>query len=356
MRTGLASVAGALVLGIWSGGAGAEPMRFTSDWQGGNCESCSWIRAEGTIEHDTPEKFLQFLKDDEGFEGKFVYFNSPGGNLAAGLKLGRIIRQRKFNTAVGSSREDQPGSSERRTTPARCASACGFAFLGGVVRVAKANEIGLHQFYMSFAQERPDAKVFSAIDASNDQILTGLLLEYTTGMGVDARYVRIAAATRPNEMHYLSEREVNDLRVNWEPDEFLPWTIEAVGDGIMAVSKSKGRNLTAALFCRKDKSVWFRFSVMKEGERHRLEGLGSVRELAVFGFPAGVADFVVEDRSWNQTLDVRLRQFDLARLPKDADDFVIDPVESFKGGHGVFTKLNPKGAEMNFRAALRNCL
>ena len=65
------------------------------------------------------------LDDEKKFESQTqniqratVVLQSPGGNLIAGLEIGKIIRAKNFNTLV-------PGSS-------MCASACALAWLGGV--------------------------------------------------------------------------------------------------------------------------------------------------------------------------------------------------------------------------------
>ncbi len=51
-----------------------------------------YILAEGLMTSDSPAEFLTFFnKLDRRIPP--IYFNSPGGNLAAGLRLGRIIRK-----------------------------------------------------------------------------------------------------------------------------------------------------------------------------------------------------------------------------------------------------------------------
>ena len=63
-----------------------------------------------------------------------VVFSSDGGSLAAGLRIGTIIRMRNFATAV------EDGSS--------CVSACALAWLGGSRRLMGANaKIGFHAAY-----------------------------------------------------------------------------------------------------------------------------------------------------------------------------------------------------------------
>jgi len=48
------------------------------------------------------------------------------------------------------------------------------------------------QFYDASTLVHPTEKVFTAIDVSNDQLITGLILEYTVRMGVDARVIALA--------------------------------------------------------------------------------------------------------------------------------------------------------------------
>jgi hypothetical protein len=63
-----------------------------------------------------------------------VRFNSDGGNLLAGIEIGKLIRLRNFGTLVVSNQ--------------RCASACALAWLGGTVRFMGATAlIGFHAGY-----------------------------------------------------------------------------------------------------------------------------------------------------------------------------------------------------------------
>lgn len=66
------------------------PMIFRQGFNGGNCNGCEWIIAEGTIQPDTPQVFARFIAQKK--RNGAVRFNSPGGNLLAGLKLGEMIR------------------------------------------------------------------------------------------------------------------------------------------------------------------------------------------------------------------------------------------------------------------------
>jgi len=59
-----------------------------------------WIDAIGTIDVDTPARFQAFLESGHASGRERIELNSPGGNLSAGLKLGRMIREQKMITDV----------------------------------------------------------------------------------------------------------------------------------------------------------------------------------------------------------------------------------------------------------------
>src|SRR6476659_3556970 len=66
--------------------------------------------------------------------GAVVIFNSPGGNLFAGIMIGKLIHFKKFDTLV-------PNGSA-------CASACALAWLGGKSRlIGGTGRIGFHAPY-----------------------------------------------------------------------------------------------------------------------------------------------------------------------------------------------------------------
>ena len=88
------------------------PMRFSVFRPCiGNARHCApQILAEGTIERGSAQQFLKFLANRTRHEEPLppqvtVAFDSPGGNLAAGIELGNIIRERKFDTYLSPSYE-----------------------------------------------------------------------------------------------------------------------------------------------------------------------------------------------------------------------------------------------------------
>lgn len=73
------------------------------------------------------DKFVAALKDDPGI--RTVVLDSPGGHYAAGLRMGRLIRERSLDTVASN----------------MCGSACTFAFLGGQQRLLQDGaRLGFH--------------------------------------------------------------------------------------------------------------------------------------------------------------------------------------------------------------------
>jgi len=79
------------------------------------------ISISGLLNWDNADQFIQRA---EGVSNAVVLLNSEGGDLLTGLLIGRIIRQKKFATAV--KRDDL------------CASVCGLVWLGGAQRFLEA--------------------------------------------------------------------------------------------------------------------------------------------------------------------------------------------------------------------------
>src|SRR5262249_1368498 len=158
-----------------------KPMRFELAGNGGNCGGCEWISAQGTIEENTAREFKNFVVREKlaGIRIE-VTFNSPGGLLGPGLDLGLAIRQLRFDTEV-----------ERGGI---CASACAYAFLGGVSRGAERGQIGVHQFYSPDLAD-PKKIALNAENEKNMQALVGTLALYTYRMGVNPSFLFLASST-----------------------------------------------------------------------------------------------------------------------------------------------------------------
>jgi hypothetical protein len=228
-------------------------MTFELRGNGGNLVGSEWIAAEGEIVDETPtdlELFLRRFGYTENQAGWSVRFHSPGGSLESGIRLGELIRHLKLNTEIGRTEPDEYGHWKR--APGYCASACAFAFIGGLWREASGGELGLHQFHRPISLRNPTAKLFTSLDLSEDQIMSAILIDYAFRMCVDPRFVSFAASTPPKEMRFLDEKEVTELKVRWFPKEFEPWSIEASGSGVVAITRSRDRTRTATFFYSAD--------------------------------------------------------------------------------------------------------
>ena len=80
-----------------------RPMIFRSAYNGGNCNGCRWIIAEGTVQADTPEEFQKFASKKKIGPNEFIKLNSPGGNLLAGPLEARSGNGRVYSHAVSDS-------------------------------------------------------------------------------------------------------------------------------------------------------------------------------------------------------------------------------------------------------------
>ncbi|MER9164258.1 hypothetical protein NKI66_16195 [Mesorhizobium sp. M0518] len=184
------------------------PMNFALVRNGDCTQTCiQWISAEGAITGDTGRRFKKFLKRLKGKKLPVV-FQSPGGDVAAALSVGRMIRAAGLETAVGRTLLNgcpmlvprcpekivQNGWSqgEVHSGGAYCFSACPLAFMGGQVRAAAANaRIGLHQITVNGykGSEQTGRRDLDAISTRSDPTLKQMLSTYLDEMGVSSHDV-----------------------------------------------------------------------------------------------------------------------------------------------------------------------
>lgn len=172
-------------------------------------EETAAIMADGVIvKNSTANKLKNFLDNFENehhysSKGLYMYLQSPGGNLGEGLKLGRIIRAYKLNTAIGTAPQ-YPMPFDSPETGA-CLSACTFMFLGGVVRHVHADDIyGVHRFFF-------DGNAMGTVDSA--QQIMGDLLAYVREMGVDQSLVEDMTESGPDKVNHLSVERMQQLHV-----------------------------------------------------------------------------------------------------------------------------------------------
>ena len=176
----------------------SEPMTFEIQTTDFLCPECTIINAVGVIQPSTADEFREFLNKYPVPSGSLVDFDSPGGSLMAGIELGVSIRSKTLRTSVGMTASATEGS---------CASACAYAFLGGVERIVHPkSKFGIHKFY-------GDILSSDAVELTQDVIAN--LLDYTSSMGISADLVKTASGTS-SQMTWLSAKQRSELRVTTE--------------------------------------------------------------------------------------------------------------------------------------------
>lgn len=180
--------------------ASAGPMTFRIATAGG-CPSQGCIVASGEIGPDSIRDFSRLLRTSDVQPGALVVLNSPGGDLAAGLKLGALIRRAGLDTRVQAVdiRDDAWFSG------GRCASACAFAFLGGRNRAVPPDAAyGVHQFRA--ANEAP-------VGPAQSQRLAAAILDYLDALQVSPRLASEALKTESHRVRWLMADELSALGV-----------------------------------------------------------------------------------------------------------------------------------------------
>ena len=152
------------------------------------------IYGSGEIDLNTADR-LNFFVRAQGLTSAKIIFNSGGGSLIGGLLLGETIRDLGFDTGVGAADED---------AEAICASACAYAFSGGVNRFFADEDglLGLHQFYGAGS---------NITDAGDTQEVSAAIVGYLGRMGVSPRAFIRATDARADEMIWLSSSDAVEL-------------------------------------------------------------------------------------------------------------------------------------------------
>ena len=185
--------------------AEANPMTFSiADLVEPECGSrCpKVVVAQGVIEAETPNDFLRFARAAALANGlrAVVFIDSPGGNVVGSMELGVAFRRLRL-AAVVAGYANSGGISG--LVAGECVSACVYALMGAVRRVAPAmSRVALHR--MSIAPETAAGGVRRYADAR----LVELVVNYARRMGVNPMVVRAAESLPPDHVRLLSAREL----------------------------------------------------------------------------------------------------------------------------------------------------
>ena len=127
---------------------------------------------------------------------KTIVLHSPGGSVQDALKMGRLIREKKFSTEVEGGRY--------------CASSCPLVFAGGVERRAGDKAaIGVHQVFAASAPA--GARVGDGMDSA--QRVSAECQRYLRDMGIDLAVWVHAMETPKDELFYFKPDELLALKL-----------------------------------------------------------------------------------------------------------------------------------------------
>ncbi len=178
-----------------------------------NCEpSCvEWIYADGKILVETPSKFEEFL-NRQGTTGLPIVIRSNGGDTAAAIELGRIIRKRGKDVEVGAilfagcstsrffcrSKPDEHGRNFGSVDMenGRCDFACVVALAAGTHRSANAS-----------------LKIRLSKTEMRAQIMNGSLSAYFHDMGINNMLLLFLNQTPQNEFLDLGFAQMQDTNL-----------------------------------------------------------------------------------------------------------------------------------------------
>jgi hypothetical protein len=189
---------------------------------GHDCDQ--WIAADGKIDHAAPQR-LRNLLNRLGLHHRLpIFFHSPGGNVAGGLELGRLIRQRKLVVGVARTiprncdrdnlrdkacetlkRSGTELNSEFDTDVTQCNSSCVYALLGGTVRLVPPGvKLGIHDAGADPAKPLPRDVPWSRIKRETQV----RILDYVRDVGFDKALPEAAFAVPYESVRYLDRDDL----------------------------------------------------------------------------------------------------------------------------------------------------
>nr|WP_246720266.1 hypothetical protein [Rhizobium leguminosarum] len=151
------------------------------------------LAIKGAFEISDDPKML--VDEYTQYQPDYITFDSPGGNVMAAIEFGRTIRALNARTI--------------QIRAAECASACAFAFAGGVQRFAEPGSIGVHRVSLS-----DDVAMDNKLAVSSVQSLTGEIIGYLTDMGVSPNLLRLSLSIDSDDIRYLTGAEMREWNIN----------------------------------------------------------------------------------------------------------------------------------------------
>lgn len=340
-------VAALAAAALFASAPGVEAQRASAD-NAGKPMTFEWgtvygdvpaIFADGDFTVDTPDALRAFLKRSIYTPDTVIYLNSLGGDLGAGMEVGKIIREEHLNTGVARNTRDPSQANTidleafSRVYPGYCVSACSLAFLGGVSREVKPGATyAVHQVKMECVDKRKARSQFPWVAMPNTnycpeldealalvQIASGAVVEYVRSMGADPIFLTEMSKAGPNTVNALGEEQLNAYRINFTM-RTESWSYETDAQGQFFLQYRWGNEWKedrVELFCNRTASprlyLWLvhdtRRSTGREDAR-RIVALANRGLSAVWQLDAPKPDGFADTRG------VSLQPFEIIEPPK----------------------------------------
>mgnify|MGYP006285646851 CR=1 FL=1 len=137
-----------------------------------------------------PDDHKRFVAKTISLDEAIVVFSSPGGNLIAGVEIGKAIRLKDFTTYVPEGKF--------------CTSACAIAWIGGTRRLMSRDaRIGFHAAYRSTGGMQQESGMANAFVGA-----------FFNSIGLPARTVMYLTSASPQEMRWLAPEDADDLGIS----------------------------------------------------------------------------------------------------------------------------------------------
>jgi len=134
--------------------------------------------------------------------GKMViWLDSRGGDIESALEIGRIVRKHKMTVVVHQQAE--------------CSSSCVFILGAGVVRNVF-GRVGIHRPYFGVVDGNAE---YSEIRTKRDSMLRSIEA-YLREIDVPQSLIDLMNGVPPEQVRYLSDRELEDLRLSGNDPSF----------------------------------------------------------------------------------------------------------------------------------------
>lgn len=174
---------------------------------------------KGEITKQTVMQFVNTITKND-VTSATVYLDSPGGDLLAGIAIGKLIRKWGFSTGV------MPRNLPEGMDNGICYSACVLIYSGGVYRsLSPKSKIGVHRFSR-------DTTTKSDLDLA--QVLSSRIIKYLVEMGIDVGLFERMSNTGKNRIDVISLQDALRLKLVNNGKLQQSWSIESLeGKGVL---------------------------------------------------------------------------------------------------------------------------